>query len=304
MASTVSATRPRPPSARSSRATIVSTAWSSASRSTASATRSGSVSSTAPGFRVSTRQNPQARGAALAEHHERRRAVGPAVGQVGAAGLLAHGDEAEFPHGALQRQHLGPVVHLRPEPLGLARGDLETTDDAGLLQASVQVLSAVMNDGARALASRERRQVARPVPPRHVLALGHTAAPGGAARAEYVDHVPHADREPLGLERRHRLAHDAARDDVAEHRQVGRDVEGEPVHGPAPAEPDADRGDFARMVAVGIDPDTEGSTQPAGAGQAEIGHGVDEHLLDRVHVRHVSARPLPEPRLGGRLTTG
>ena len=50
-----------PPSARSSRATIVSTAWSRSIRSIASATRAGSSTCGASGWRVSTRQNPHAR---------------------------------------------------------------------------------------------------------------------------------------------------------------------------------------------------------------------------------------------------
>ena len=61
MASTVSATMAKPPSGRSSLATMVSTAWPRPRRSTASATRSGSDASTAWGLRVSTRQKPQAR---------------------------------------------------------------------------------------------------------------------------------------------------------------------------------------------------------------------------------------------------
>ena len=61
IASTHAATWAIPPSARSSRATIVSTAWSRPIRSTASATRAGSSASAATGLRVSTRQKPQAR---------------------------------------------------------------------------------------------------------------------------------------------------------------------------------------------------------------------------------------------------
>ncbi len=61
MAATVAAKAPAPPSARSSRATAVTTAKDRSMRSTASATRPGSVESRASGWRVSTRQNPQAR---------------------------------------------------------------------------------------------------------------------------------------------------------------------------------------------------------------------------------------------------
>ena len=57
----VAANPPAPPSARSSRATQVITAWARPIRSTASATRSGSPASRGRGWRVSTWQNPQAR---------------------------------------------------------------------------------------------------------------------------------------------------------------------------------------------------------------------------------------------------
>ncbi len=61
IALTQAATCAIPPSARSSRATIVSTAWSSCIRSIASAIRSGSSLEGSIGLRVSTRQKPHAR---------------------------------------------------------------------------------------------------------------------------------------------------------------------------------------------------------------------------------------------------
>ena len=61
MALMVAAMAPAPPSARSSRATQVTTAWPSRIRSTAWATRSGSSGDSGRGWRVSTWQNPQAR---------------------------------------------------------------------------------------------------------------------------------------------------------------------------------------------------------------------------------------------------
>ena len=56
-----SATWPKPPSGRSSRATMVSTACCRRICATAEATRSGSSTSGRSGLRVSTKQNPQAR---------------------------------------------------------------------------------------------------------------------------------------------------------------------------------------------------------------------------------------------------
>ncbi len=60
-AAMVSAKAPAPPSARSSRATQVITAWARPIRATASATRSGSAGSSGSGWRVSTWQKPHAR---------------------------------------------------------------------------------------------------------------------------------------------------------------------------------------------------------------------------------------------------
>ncbi len=45
-----------------------------------------------------------------------------------------------------------------------------------------------------------------------------------------------------------------------------------------------DRGDLAGPVAVRIQPHPGGPRDPAGAGQAEVGEGVDHQLLDAVDV--------------------
>ncbi len=73
--------------------------------------------------------------AAFAEHHERRRSVGPALRQVGAAGVLAHRDEAELADGLLERQRLGPERDLRSQPFGLAGADRQPVGDAGMPRA-------------------------------------------------------------------------------------------------------------------------------------------------------------------------
>ena len=62
---------------------------------------------------------PARPGAAFAEHHERGRAVGPALRQVGAAGVLAHGDEAEVAHRLLERHHLRAECDLGRNHSGL-----------------------------------------------------------------------------------------------------------------------------------------------------------------------------------------
>ena len=109
-----------PPSARSSRATQVITAWARPIRATASATRAGSSASSGSGRRVSTWQKPQARVHRDAVDHERGRPVGPALVDVGAAGLLAHRDQVEVAEPVLEAEVLVGHGGLDPQPLGLA----------------------------------------------------------------------------------------------------------------------------------------------------------------------------------------
>ena len=120
MASMVCAMAPAPPSARSSRATQVTTAWPSCIRSTASATRSGSSGverQRVAGVDLAEAAGP---GAALAVDHEGGRAVGPALVDVGAARFLAHRDQPEVVDGLAERAVLLAHAHRDPQPLGLA----------------------------------------------------------------------------------------------------------------------------------------------------------------------------------------
>ena len=119
--------------ARSSRATLVITAWARPMRATASATRRGLVGverQRAAGVDEAEAAGP---GAAVAEDHERGGAVGPALVDVGAAGLLADRVQVEAAHQVLQLAVLaaepGPDLHpLRPPSLDLP-------GDPGLLPA-------------------------------------------------------------------------------------------------------------------------------------------------------------------------
>ena len=77
-------------------------------------------------------------GAALAEHHERRGAVGPALAEVRAAGVLAHRDEVELAQRLAEPQHVGAELDLRAEPVGLAGFDRQAVGDAGALEARVE----------------------------------------------------------------------------------------------------------------------------------------------------------------------
>ena len=61
----------------------------------------------------------------VAEDHERGRAVVPALPDVGAAGVLAHGVQLQLLHDALQPDEVGRAgrAHLQPFRLGLARAE-------------------------------------------------------------------------------------------------------------------------------------------------------------------------------------
>ena len=113
---------------------------------------------------------PAGAGAPLPQHHERRRAVAPTLGQVRAAGVLAHGDEPEVADRALQLQHLRTVVHLRPQPLRLARLDRQPRRDTGTGEAGAQ-------PGLQRAPGRLARRLARTA----------TGRPGGASMRRPVD---------------------------------------------------------------------------------------------------------------------
>ena len=135
---------------------------------------------------------------------------------------------------------------------------------------------------ARHRIARERREVGRELAPHDVLALDVGVAellgePGDDA----VDDVAHVGRAAEhARERGHALVADAARNDVREHREIGIDVEREPVAGAPVGDPHADRRDL--LVA---DPH---AGEPVGARSGldtEIGERGDEHRLEPAHVR-------------------
>src|SRR5205823_7736760 len=64
--------------------------------------------------------------AAVAVDHERGGALTPTLEDVRAARLLADGDEVERAHRLLEVEEVGAHASPRPEPLGLARTELET----------------------------------------------------------------------------------------------------------------------------------------------------------------------------------
>ena len=116
IASAVRAKCPAPPSGRSSRSTEVTTTWRSPSRATASATRCGSSGSTASGRPCVTAQKRAVARADVAEQHERRRLVTPALADVRTVRLLADRVQPQLLHQALglEERLAGRRSHLDP----------------------------------------------------------------------------------------------------------------------------------------------------------------------------------------------
>ena len=264
----------------------------------ASATRAGSSGAGATGLAGVDEAEAARPRAAVAEHHERGRAVGPALRQVRATGVLAHRDEPEGADRVLERHHRGVVAHLRAQPRRLARPDRRarrrrpaaSSRDrrrtgwaigaggwASPPSATSRPGPAPRENGARS-SGRCRHATswrsARPLPHR-----------SPARRATHVDDVaPSSTSTPSSAQRRHRAVGDAAGDDVLAHvRQVGRDVEGEAVHRAPVLEAHADGADLARVRPVGVDPHARVLGQSAGV-DAEGRQRVDDELLDVAHV--------------------
>ena len=117
---------------------------------------------------------PAGPGAAVAVDHERGRAVGPALEDVRAAGLLAHRDQVEVAHGPAQAEELVAHPGRDPQPrrLALGQGQPAVGVDAGLAQPDASRAPGPRRPRRRrrrrrsALArtgpTRERRRSARP----------------------------------------------------------------------------------------------------------------------------------------------
>ena len=202
-------------------------------------------------------------------------------------------------HRAPNPRHIGAQLHLRPHPLGLAARDREPVGDTGLGQAHGPPLGRRAGDphgGAGPVAAAERGEVLGLVPPDDVGPVDRTGPPAlGGAGGDGVDHLAHRHGEALGGERGHGLVGDAARDDVAEHRQVGIHVEGEAVHRAAAADADTDRADLARPVRLRRHPHPWVVGQATDVVEAEVSQHVDHEGLDGDHVgfavRQTTAAP-------------
>ncbi len=217
-------------------------------------------------------------GAPVAEDHERRGAVGPALVDVRARGLFAHRVQVEIAHQPLRGPEPATQVGPHPHPLRSPGVGLDPLRDSRLGQAPEQ---AHRSAPASRLA-RERGEVVGVFAPHDVLAFHD---PVGEVRGELGDHGVDERTHLRGgsehaRQRRDTPIGDTARDDVLEHPEIGIDVERESVTGAAARDLHPDRGDL-----LVTDPDAR-VTRLALGRDAEVGERVDEHTFECPHVRH------------------
>ena len=251
----VAAKAAAPPSARSSRATAVTHGEAQAP----SARRPRRPARARPGRAARGRRGvdqAEAAGprAALAVDHEGGGAVGPALEDVRAAGLLAHRDQVEVAHrrasGAGSRAHRRG---LDPQPVGLALDRagsriVQPRPPAGRAAAPagrIRRSSRAAGDGAsraspRVNAARSSGATAR----RRRRGRRRRGPTADGVAGDRVDDLAHGDVDALGGERGHAELGDAARDDVVEHaRSVARSARSR-ASSDRVEQPDADRGDL------------------------------------------------------------
>ncbi len=251
-------------------------------------------------------------GAALAEQHERGRALVPALVDVGAARFLAHRHQVELAGEALQLPVPGVGPHLGLHPRRLALGQVHPVAHPGPVEPGAQP-NRHPTPAARARRLRNRvggggGQIRGPSGPggpgREGGGIGggeagpvvgggqlHRPAGGqetGGVAGHHLGHLGHGGRDPLGRQRGHTLVGDPAGHDVVEPAQVDVDVEGEAVHGSGPGHAHPDGGQLSGPpaspirpgVTTGVEPHPGIAGQPPRL-QAQFGHGVDQHLLHR-----------------------
>ena len=199
-------------------------------RSTASATRAGSSASSGLGVAGVDEAEPAGPRAALAVDHEGGGAVGPALEDVRAAGLLAHGDEVEVAHRAACSAGTSSPMRTR----AAAHVGLRSSID----RPSVTPAAASRPDEPHRLAARpaprrEGREVRAVggVAPGDVLARSTAlaAATSSTDRATTASTTSRIERvDALGGQRRDRLVGDAARHDVVEYARSGSTLRAKP----------------------------------------------------------------------------
>ena len=183
------------------------------------------------------------------------------------------------------------------QPVGL---DHEVAH-AGSLPADVDTLHPVAGRGQDSGLSTGTRRSARPGlrPARRARspASGRTAPRRAARRAALHErhHLGDGDvAAQLLAQRGDAGVADAARHEAVVPGEVHVAVQREAVHGHAPADPDADRGDLALgPSASGLQPDPAAARDARG-GDAEVGAHADQRLLEAAHVvddEHVVGQP-------------
>ena len=222
---------------------VVTTAWARPSRSTASATRSGSLG--VEGQRVCGCRPGRSRtpGCSGAVDHEGGGAVGPALVDVGAAGLLAHRDQLELARSWRSRGSRRPSG-LDPQPLRLARGHGRPAAgvDAGRGQSPVERPPGLSGwsrgDGHRIRA--RCRSGAAPIVTRWRVGRAPDGAGGGddgSTTSAMVTSIPSAASDVTGLSA---IPHGTMWSNV----HVGATLRAKPCMD-RPRDPDADGADLA-----------------------------------------------------------
>ena len=220
-------------------------------------------------------------GAALPQHHERRRTGGPAFAEVRATGLLADRHQAVVAHGLLHRQHIGTQPHSRAQPLGLALGDRQAFGHPRSFEASQRSAR-----GTGPFATRERGEVVGNVLPGNVLPLHGAVAPAGrsTARHDGGDGLQRHLHAFLG-ERRDRLVADAARHDVLAHvAHIGLHVQCEAVHRAVVSQPHSDGADLARVGAAHAHPHAGVLVETADVGDTQLLQRTHDKTLEGAHM--------------------
>ena len=182
-------------------------------------------------------------GAAIPEDHERRGAVGPALVDVGAAGLLADGVEAVGAHEALRPPGRWGRGGADPQVLGATtRRGAGSGLDPSRLEAGDEAPPAASHGPGDRGGRRRGRQRGWGVLAFEALVAERSAAKRWTTRSTTSSiGVPGPSSWAIDVTP---LSRDPAGDDPLEHRQVRIDVQREPVAGPVPGDPDANGGDL------------------------------------------------------------
>ena len=279
---------------------MVSTAWSSPIRSTASATRSGSEWSTSSGRRVSTRQKPHARvqrspstmNVAVPSAQHSLRFGQPASSQTvtrSSSRTARLSASTSGPWWTFGRSQSGLRVEICSPPTTptWASRSLRCCDASRTTAPGPAPREKADRSSGRC---RQATSCRSTVPPPHASAA-RAATASTASRDRDVDALrPQATSPALSA-----MPQGTMWPNIDE---VGRDVEGEAVHRATPAEAHADGGDLAGVLALGVDPHAGvargGGRQPGRPRSASASMSTcstELHVGDRVGHAAGTGRP-------------